>query len=468
MDTSSMWKRFPMREIIAMLPPSTFSHKEKCSRALLDEAVVRLPEDQQALLNRAAIRKFCHSNLSEDARRTTPGHVDPHMDSSSTWKRFSMQEIVALLPPSTFTYNERRSRALLDEAVIRLPADQRAVLNRAAITKFCDSNLSDVTRNPTTLLRPTTSNDSEDSFFETVSEDCRRDRIAKFIDATGNNATTVAACAVCAGGFFVQELYEVKTSDLKLKNALAPSTPHTAQRLTDGMLLHMTPSSHRTDANGVVFVNVCNSCMSDLKRNRTPKLSLANGMWIGDIPLELKVLTLPERILVARYFPAAYIVKLYPKKEGARNWSSPSGLHSALRGNVSTYRLNTEQISHLASSNIMPPSSTILAATIGVTFVGPRNLPQRTLPGFLRVNRTRVHVALEWLKENNPLYANINISHERLDALPIDGIPEEILGVAKFSDDTKLLEEERNGYVPADDADESGKFVTWFLSLIGS
>ena len=71
----------------------------------------------------------------------------------------------------------------------------------------------------------------------------------------------------------------------------------------------------------------------------------------GDIPLELKVLTLPERVLVARYFPAAYIVKLYPKKKGARNWTS-SGLHSSLRGNVSTYRLNTNQIAHLASSHI--------------------------------------------------------------------------------------------------------------------
>ena len=152
------------------------------------------------------------------------------------------------------------------------------------------------------------------------------------------------------------------------------------------MLLHITPLSNRTDANGVVFVNVCNSCMLDLKRKRMPKLSLANGMWIRDVPLELKVLTLPECVLVARYFPAAYIVKLYLKKKGAHIWSLPLGLYNALRGNVSTYRLNTEQIAHLASTHIMPPSSTVLAATIGVTFVGPRNLPQRTMPGFLRVN----------------------------------------------------------------------------------
>lgn len=379
------------------------------------------------------------------------------MGTSSIWKHLSMREIIALLPHHTFSYKEKHSRAMLDNAVIRLPADQRVILNCAAISRFCNFNLSEVTRNTASTLQPPIPNNAEDCFFETVSEAFRQDCISKFIDATSNDATAMAVCAVCASGFFVQELYEVKTSNLKLKNTLAPSTPHAAHTLTDGMLLHITPLSNRTDANGVVFVNVCNSCMLDLKRKRMPKLSLANGMWIGDVPLELEVLTLPECVLVARYFPAAYIVKLYLKKKGAHIWSLPLGLYNALRGNVSTYRLNTEQIAHLASTHIMPPSSTVLAATIGVTFVGPRNLPQRTMPGFLRVNRTCVRVALEWLKENNPLYTNISISTERLDALPVDGIPEEILSVAKFSDDMKLLEEERNGYIPADDPSDSGE-----------
>ena len=146
-----------------------------------------------------------------------PTLMDPPMDTSSFWKRLSMREIVATLPHSTFSSKERRSRALLDDAVTRLPADQRAMLNCAAISKFCDANLCDDTRNTTNVLRPTIINDSEDCFFETVSEDCRRDRITRFIDATGNKATAVAACAVCAGSFFVQELYKLRVSDLKTK-----------------------------------------------------------------------------------------------------------------------------------------------------------------------------------------------------------------------------------------------------------
>ena len=116
----------------------------------------------------------------------------------------------------------------------------------------------------------------------------------------------------------------------------------------------------------------------------------------------------------------------------------------------------------------MPPSSTILTATIGVTFVGSRNLPQRTLPGFLQVNQNCVHAALEWLKENNTLYENITILVDRLDALPVDGIPKEILSVAKFSNDMKLLEEEQDGYMPCDDPldDESGELTCVVESAI--
>ena len=116
----------------------------------------------------------------------------------------------------------------------------------------------------------------------------------------------------------------------------------------------------------------------------------------------------------------------------------------------------------------MPPSSTILTATIGVTFVGSRNLPQRTLPGFLQVNQNCVHAALEWLKENNTLYENITILVDRLDALPVDGIPKEILSVAKFSNDMKLLEEEQDGYMPCDDPldDESGELTCVVESTI--
>lgn len=96
----------------------------------------------------------------------------------------------------------------------------------------------------------------------------------------------------------------------------------------------------------------------------------------------------------------------------------------------------------------MPPSANVLAATVGVTFVGPKNVPQRTLPGFLRVNRDRVRAALQWLKANNPFYQNITISPERLEELPVDDIPVQITSTTRHLDDDVLLAEETDNYVP--------------------
>lgn len=258
--------------------------------------------------------------------------------------------------------------------------------------------------------------------------------------------------------FFNIDINQFKLSDLCKKNKLQSLKSHPAQKLTDRMLLHVTVSSIHLDSDGCMKANVCMSCMSNLKCDKTPSMSLTNGMWIRDVPLELKVLTLPEHVLVTHFFPAAYIVKVYLNKKGTHYWAV-SGHHHGLRGNVLTYQLNTNQIAHLASGNVMPPSPAILAVTIGVTFVGPRNYPQKTMPGFLQVNWVHVCCALERLKENNHLYADITISEERLASLLENEVPVEITLLMKYSNDMKLLAEENEGYIPSDDVDESGRFA---------
>jgi hypothetical protein len=181
-------------------------------------------------------------------------------------------------------------------------------------------------------------------------------------------------------------------------------------------------------------------------------------MWIGDVPRELKGLTLLERTLIAIYFPVAYIVKLYPKQKGARAWDQ-SQMHNGLKGNVSTYRLDPAQVASMIDGRIYPAPSRILSATIGVTFVGPKGLTEATMPTMFRVRRWRVQEALVWLKANNPLYENIEISQERLLQLPEDGIPEEIILTAKHSLDTHSLDREHAGYVPEDIEGDSNRMA---------
>ncbi|KAF8263714.1 hypothetical protein EI94DRAFT_1595924 [Lactarius quietus] len=62
------------------------------------------------------------------------------------------------------------------------------------------------------------------------------------------------------------------------------------------MLLHRSPSSLHTLIHSVQYANICTSCSTDLQHNKMPPLSLANGMWVGEIPLELRILTLPVTI----------------------------------------------------------------------------------------------------------------------------------------------------------------------------
>ena len=44
----------------------------------------------------------------------------------------------------------------------------------------------------------------------------------------------------------------------------------------------------------------------------------------------------------------------------------------------------------------------------------------------LRIRQRHVRAALVWLKQNNPLYAAVRIDQDRINALPEDGIAEDL------------------------------------------
>lgn len=272
--------------------------------------------------------------------------------------------------------------------------------------------------------------------------------IAEFVDATGNEALKYYPCCSCARDTPKSSITAMKIDDLPNSFVLRPTTPHRSHDLTGGRLLYrkgILPDR--------VTAYVCNYCLSYLWRKEKPPLSLANDMWIGDIPYQLSNLTLPERLMIAKGFPSAYIVKLFPKQRGALNWEK-SQFHNGLKGNVSTYKMNPAQLADVIINNDLPHPARILPATIGVTFVGPKGVKLTNLPDTLRVRRWRVRDALVWLKENNPLYADVNISQSRLDDLPVNAIPEELLSIVKYSADVETLDRERDGYVPEYDEEE--------------
>jgi hypothetical protein len=125
---------------------------------------------------------------------------------------------------------------------------------------------------------------------------------------------------------------------------------------------------------------------------------------------------------------------------------------------VSTYQLNTSDIAAMIEGQLLPHPPALLAATIGITIIGPTKLPPKSLPPFLSVNRKRVKDALLFLKNENHLYRDITISEDNLKLLPEDGLPWELMCIVKYSNEQHLLEQEREGYVINDkDMNDNGK-----------
>jgi hypothetical protein len=90
--------------------------------------------------------------------------------------------------------------------------------------------------------------------------------------------------------------------------------------------------------------------------------SLANNLWIGEVPHELAILTIPEQPLVARHYPRCYVYKLYPKAVGAG--MDPDLLQRAIMGNVSLYEHNTDAIVQMLAGQLMPQDCSMLSSVL--------------------------------------------------------------------------------------------------------
>ncbi|KAJ3572998.1 hypothetical protein NP233_g2711 [Leucocoprinus birnbaumii] len=381
-------------------------------------------------------------------------------------EKLTTREIWKDLPhPHPLSYAMRRNRDSVFNAVLAYSPEELDLIHAAAselIGRDSPKKRRTIRRKRTTHIsrvddrerddQPVTRMDEEpsvdqtvppnfDDFLNVVDDDVIMDAFRRFSQSTGNSALAVISCSVCARRTPQDHITNFHSpTDIPNHTLLKPQIPQPMHSLFEGMLIHGQASEGR-DA------NVCSECLAKLKRNRLPPLALANGMWVGDVPFELEVLSLAEKILVARYYSAAYIIKLYPRDASVKYWDTRT-LNSGLKGNVSTYPLDTQEISRYMNEEIMPPRSSVLSATIGITFIGPRGFPERTMPDTVKVRRARVRDALVWLKRHNPLYRDIIVSEERLGQLPIDGVPEEIRSTAKYSTDLDMVMKEHESYVP--------------------
>jgi hypothetical protein len=129
-----------------------------------------------------------------------------------------------------------------------------------------------------------------------------------------------------------------------------------------------------------------------------PKVSLANGLWLGEVPTELSALTFMERLMVARVRHCGFYVTV-----------ASSGMKKML-SHVIAFESPVEQIYHE-----LPPPRKDMDEVLCVMFSCPQPPEkedfQRTP---LLVNRRRVLNALHWLRLNHSDYRDISVSEKNL------------------------------------------------------
>ena len=112
-------------------------------------------------------------------------------------------------------------------------------------------------------------------------------------------------CAVCGELKPVRDMSRLKS----VKNQL-----HTLAARGVTRVERKTSSEPLRDYKGPILDyncnTICDSCRGSIRKGKTPKLALANGLWIGDVPPQLKCLNFIERMLVAHIRHTCSYVKV--------------------------------------------------------------------------------------------------------------------------------------------------------------
>ncbi|KAG1792365.1 uncharacterized protein HD556DRAFT_1444624 [Suillus plorans] len=203
-----------------------------------------------------------------------------------------------------------------------------------------------------------------------------------YISGTSNGALAMLICIVCTWELMKSEgdmHHLCRIPNIRQWLSVSMDMVPAAAMLWEGLLLlegHV--KGEAPDTTGWI----CSECCRSLEADTMPKFALANNMWIGPIPHELVVLTLPKELLLSRHFPRCYIFKLYPKDSRHIN---PSHLQQGMAGNVTLYDMNTNDVMKMVEGQFLPQPVASLASVLAITYVGTRNLPKDWLKSTFRV-----------------------------------------------------------------------------------
>ncbi|KAI0739528.1 hypothetical protein C8Q80DRAFT_1054204, partial [Daedaleopsis nitida] len=153
--------------------------------------------------------------------------------------------------------------------------------------------------------------------------------------------------------------------------------------------------------------DICTGCVRDLSQGKIPSDSLANGLWIGEIPPQLKDLSWTEKMLISRVKHNICILKVHV-----------SGM-SKMKANIVSHSSPMPKI-----YSVLSPAREDLDEVLAFMYIGP-NVPThkefKCTP--MLVCQNKVKEALKWLKLNHSDYTNLDISYSNLEEYPEDEPP---------------------------------------------
>ena len=176
----------------------------------------------------------------------------------------------------------------------------------------------------------------------------------------------------------------------------------------------VTRGEPRVDS--LIGQTICSSCSSELNKNKIPTISIINGMDTGSQPDCIKALSEFESIFIHLAMCYQTIVKLTPM------------------GANLPYNSRMDKLKGFAVHITQPLDSAIteLFGNRPTKLVNPdeyivlHGIPKKDRAVWQRlVSVEKIHAALVWLKQNNPLYHKIDIPENPIDLLPPDVSPHE-------------------------------------------
>ena len=215
-----------------------------------------------------------------------------------------------------------------------------------------------------------------------VSDEIVKQCIRNYFNVTSNESVKNAVCGICGEFCRIYEKNEISCIPNREPLLQEKSdTTNLPEYMIDDLLLHEDGLGEDQ------LVNCCEQCISTLKRNKLPAFSIANNLQIGDTPLELHELTLPEKILISVYRPKMYVTTFRSLLDLVH--------HRGLKGNTITFPQDIVKIAKILSAE-----SNILADCLKVIFIGSGKPSKEALKKIFTVRREKVHNALYILTFN--------------------------------------------------------------------